>query len=800
VSASVGCGLSNFFPNAYYTQIQGPHYDFTSGQNAVIPVENLSTGSTFVWEQIVPNSSAWSTVTNGGRISGQGTDTLKINNLTTADDGYKLRVLVSKNGCTDTVHAWQNGTGALTLNVIGGSSCNEITTDPVDFTGNVNTTAGFQVFTQNTGLTFAWQVKASGTNNWTSAGAGSTSGNNNLLAISNISLSDNGNQYRCIVTGGTCDDTSGVATLYVNPVTPTVDTMKTLIGDVSAPVCTNDTVTVPIFVEGGSNQVGSFSLSMNYLETELGLISDANLNPYHNAHPDLQNNGSIQAFVNNQGNGNHVIKFSWLSNNGSGITFPTSTAAFELKFVVNPVQGAIATLNSHITFDNSQMGNNEYGEAGTSAILLDDGFTDDHIVAFDSTLCTKSVSGVLRYGNSNTKTVYGPSVNVSIFNSNGILVPIANNPFNVLTPTGDYSFDGLSAGQYNLELDPNLDSYNAGGANATDALRVILGYFGVYPFSPLEAAAAETDGVPGINASDAFQIARRFTGEINVFLDPNNDELSSWVQENPAITIGANDVQQDIRVLVRGDVNGSFDPSNLNGGGVSEVTLITNDQLKITHSGQEIEIPFKTTNSLEIGAISFVINYPFDVFDITDIQLNEKVNNDELSYTIQNGRVRISWFNLTPITLNSGEALFTIKARTVENLENAWTPTISRGDETELANGLGEVLEDVTLNIPQLVLRLTTENEALKARAYPNPTRDIANMDIESTTGGELTINIFNSLGVVVKSIDTQRISNGLSQVQVPVNDLPIGQYSVQMNLKHENTVNQTVKRLMIIR
>lgn len=93
-----------------------------------------------------------------------------------------------------------------------------ITGQPSNQTKNIGTNAQFMVVPTNTNCTFQWQIgNGSGFSSITNTGqfSGVTTA---TLQISNVTLSNYGQQYRCVVNNGTCADTSSFATLYVlNP-------------------------------------------------------------------------------------------------------------------------------------------------------------------------------------------------------------------------------------------------------------------------------------------------------------------------------------------------------------------------------------------------------------------------------------------------------------------------------------------------------------------------------------------------------------------------------------------------------
>jgi hypothetical protein len=96
------------------------------------------------------------------------------------------------------------------------SSCDTITKQPINQTVNINTNASFILATTDSLATYQWQSDLGmGFQNISSAGQfnGAT---NDTLIVSNISMTNNNQNFRCIVSSGICKDTSSIAKLTVN--------------------------------------------------------------------------------------------------------------------------------------------------------------------------------------------------------------------------------------------------------------------------------------------------------------------------------------------------------------------------------------------------------------------------------------------------------------------------------------------------------------------------------------------------------------------------------------------------------
>jgi hypothetical protein len=101
------------------------------------------------------------------------------------------------------------------IGLYNGCSSIGITSQPSNVSQNIGSTAQFSVAT-GTGSTLQWQTDLGfGFQNLSNAGQyiGVTT---NTLQISNLTLSNNNQMFRCILSSGSCSDTSNVAVLTVN--------------------------------------------------------------------------------------------------------------------------------------------------------------------------------------------------------------------------------------------------------------------------------------------------------------------------------------------------------------------------------------------------------------------------------------------------------------------------------------------------------------------------------------------------------------------------------------------------------
>jgi len=121
-------------------------------------------------------------------------------------------------GVIDDVGLWSR---ALNQNEISqlflaNSTYNYVTIQPTSQIVNISNVTEFIVGSSDPNATYQWQTDLGvGFQNLNSIGqySGTT---NDTLTVSNVTLSNNNQPFRCIISSGTCSDTSNVAVLTVN--------------------------------------------------------------------------------------------------------------------------------------------------------------------------------------------------------------------------------------------------------------------------------------------------------------------------------------------------------------------------------------------------------------------------------------------------------------------------------------------------------------------------------------------------------------------------------------------------------
>jgi len=177
-----------------------------NGGDAAFILNGAGTAVAYQWQ--VNTGSGFTNVANGGVYSGVTTNTLQVTGGSIAMNGYQYRCILTG----DCAPPATSNTVVLTVNMPPA-----IILQPHDSTICDGSNATFSIAATGTVLTYQWQINAGSSFINLPNGGAYTGASTNTLLITGGSLSMNGYQYRCIVTG-VCPSpvTSATSVLFVN--------------------------------------------------------------------------------------------------------------------------------------------------------------------------------------------------------------------------------------------------------------------------------------------------------------------------------------------------------------------------------------------------------------------------------------------------------------------------------------------------------------------------------------------------------------------------------------------------------
>ena len=183
---------------------QPANQNLLKGKNAMFVVSSSYAGASYQWQ--TDKGTGFVNLSNAGQYNGATNDTLIISGVSSSNDGQKFRCIASSGSvCKDT-------SKIATLTV-----CPAITTQPSNQSVTEGRSATFIAASADVNATYQWQTDQ-GTGYANLSNAGQYSGaKNDTLTVSNTTLSNNNQNFRCIVkSGSSCIDTTTIAVLDVS--------------------------------------------------------------------------------------------------------------------------------------------------------------------------------------------------------------------------------------------------------------------------------------------------------------------------------------------------------------------------------------------------------------------------------------------------------------------------------------------------------------------------------------------------------------------------------------------------------
>lgn len=383
------------------------------------------------------------------------------------------------------------------------------------------------------------------------------------------------------------------------------------------------------------------------------------------------------------------------------------------------------------------------------------------------TVYENTVHGYVRYQNSASTPLGGVTLTLTDDSKAPVATAVTN-------AAGYYAFAPVPNGTYTLEASSTSPW---GGVNSTDALIIMQHFIQLIQLTGLPLEVADVDASGFVNTSDAFNAARRFAVVINSF--PAGD----WAFESATVTLNQNNfVAVDLDGLCYGDVNGSYQPTSK---ATTSLRLENNDVL-YTEGGKDFMVPVKVDRSLEVGAISLVMQVPAGIL-VTDVTTT---HTSDIIFQQDGQELRISWYNNKPMYLNQGDALIYLRLRAESNFRG--DASFGLGQESELADGFAQVQENVSLEMPKLSANKPAQQ--LNASNFPNPFSRTTTITYTLPTSGKVNVKVFNMLGEEVAVLINGAQDAGTHQVEFNVGNLVPGiyQYTVE-------TSSDKVTRSMVI-
>jgi hypothetical protein len=381
-----------------------------------------------------------------------------------------------------------------------------------------------------------------------------------------------------------------------------------------------------------------------------------------------------------------------------------------------------------------------------------------------------AILGSIAYANTGQSPLSGVSIQLRNAQDSAIATTTSD-------AAGNYAFSQLSPGTYSI-VPTGLPV--AGGVNATDALLATQAFTYGVALSPIAMKAADVNASQYVNASDGLMIAQHFVTPGSTFPSGN------WAFLCPQATIPADGSSQlaDIQALCYGDVNASWDPTK----SLQWVSPGKQGRILLTDMGV-FELPVYAQGSLSLGALSLEIDYPEQLLSVVDVRLNTP-DKAPFDLKIEEGRLRLAWFDVTPWHIAQGEPLAMLRlSPSPQAFRQGGVIPLRISSETELADEYGHTIP-TPLSAP--VIELIASELALAV--VPNPLSAQGEIRFSLPESGRISLEVYNALGQRIGILLNEAQAAGSHQLNWDASGYAPGVYTLRLQSENEVRSVRVVK------
>jgi hypothetical protein len=273
------------------------------------------------------------------------------------------------------------------------------------------------------------------------------------------------------------------------------------------------------------------------------------------------------------------------------------------------------------------------------------------------------------------------------------------------------------------------------------------------------------------------------------------------------IALGCTNLTRDIRGLCAGDVNGTYLPAN--GYKMADVVVETRHALSLQNRGTlpitpEMTFPVRADRDMELGAITLMLDFDPAMIEITGVEMPD--NGGSEPYFIlgtSSSVLEIGWMSLNPVNIVAGQPVLLVHARLkdeiqisnlkseISNLRFEIRFSLNDNPLSELADGDGNVISGAKLTMPDASLLPIAPYSSFIV--YPNPTKEVLNVEFLMENAGSANIKLVTMHGVTVSVMTIPDAKSGINTTTMDVGKLPNGAYLLRVE------AGELLKTMMVI-
>jgi parallel beta-helix repeat protein len=391
------------------------------------------------------------------------------------------------------------------------------------------------------------------------------------------------------------------------------------------------------------------------------------------------------------------------------------------------------------------------------------------------------VSGWVKYDN----VALSPVKNANMYIKDFSNVTKASTTTNT---SGVYTFAKIATGAYYMDIVPN---FAWSGVTATDALIVLNHFAHIDTLSGLKMTASDVNASNTINGTDALYILKRVAGQITSFPSGN------WCYVNDPFVIAGQNITANYHFLCYGDVNASFIPTMMS---PMAPVILEYEGTQLIASGMEFDLNILTKDLMSAGAVTLSFSYPEEYLEVLGAELAN--GSSSLIYTAENGIFTLGWAETNPLTLNSGDAVITLKMKAKDL--SGLTESIKIGllPITEFADQHALVLDNVTLNVHELVTLATGVTNPVATgfslSNYPNPFGGSTEIMYSLPEQGHVILEVCTLMGDRIEMLADQVMQAGSYTATFNAASLEPGVYLYKLTFKGSNDTYSQVRKMVV--
>lgn len=379
------------------------------------------------------------------------------------------------------------------------------------------------------------------------------------------------------------------------------------------------------------------------------------------------------------------------------------------------------------------------------------------------------IFGTIHYHNNESNPIYNVNVDL-VDNTNNVVATTVTN-YN-----GEYQFTNIPNGEFVIIPEADLP---VGNIDLVDASLILKYLLGITTLNNYQFDAADVNDSGSVTFTDYMLVL------IGYILQGTPFPTDEWQFEQLTVNFNQrggeyNDTVQSYGTST-GDVEGIWMPLGRN---LVDIDSEFNES-EITEEYSSVTIG--TNYQGDISGYNLSLIYPnkfIQIENITGIDENIHYEINE-----EQGIIKVAWLDETPENKTTGEKLFTINVKAINNTSIEGSQPFNVYESSMVLDTKSNVIEDITIQLPKITTAINKENYELSITSYPNPTIDKLNLQITSPCDDIANISIYDINGRLINARNNIVISKGTQTIPSDTRSLKSGSYLFMVTLNNNNTI-----------